>query len=66
MKFSLKGYFEPVPVLARKIGDALLASSSFIVTYSIINNYKSIAVTALIMGIVGKFLTNFFNEPVNK
>jgi len=58
----MKKYYSPTPLKWRKLGDALLAASTTITTYAIYNDMKSIAITALIMGAVGKFLTNFFSE----
>jgi len=55
-------YYAPTPKKWRKIGDTLLAVSTTITTYAICNDLKWIAVTALAMGVVGKFLSNFFTE----
>ena len=55
-------YWAPTPKWARKLGDALLATSTTITTYAICNDMKGIALTALIMGAVGKFLSNLFTE----
>lgn len=62
MKKLIDKYYKPTPKLWRKIGDSLLASSVTITTYAICNDYKGIAITALIMGTVGKFISNFFTE----
>ena len=61
-KFDIKGYFAPTPVLFRKIGDALLGSAQFITGYSIIMDEKWLAFTCVILGTVGKAMTNFFTE----
>ena len=58
----MKKYWEPTPKKFRQIGDALLASSTIVATYSISADYKWIGIAALLMGVVGKFLTNFFTE----
>lgn len=55
-------YFRPTPTKWRKLGDALLAVSTTITTYAIVEEYKWVALTAVILGSVGKFLTNFFAE----
>jgi len=57
-----KKYWEPTPLKWRKLGDALLAASTTAATYAIYNDYKIIAITALVVGVVGKFLSNFFSE----
>ena len=56
------GYFKPTPKKWRKLGDALLGVSTTITTYAIVEDYKWVAIAALIIGSVGKFLTNFFTE----
>jgi hypothetical protein len=64
MKLSVKNYWHPTPLALRKLGDSLLAVSTFIVGYSILEQHKWLAFTALGLGVLGKFLTNFFkNEP---
>lgn len=59
----MKKYYEPTPVWARKLGDALLATSTFLTTYSVADEWgKGITIAIIIIGALGKFLTNFFNE----
>lgn len=55
-------YYAPTPVKWRKLGDALLGVSTTITGFAIYEEIKWIAITALIMGVVGKFLTNFFSK----
>lgn len=56
-------YASPTPKKWRKIGDALLAVSTTITTYAIADEWNKYAtLSALILGVVGKFLTNFFSE----
>ena len=62
MKFELKGYYKPTPKKLRKLGDALLGSSQFLTGYAIIMDEKYLAITCIIIGTIGKFLTNFFTE----
>lgn len=61
-KFGYKEYFKPTPGLFRRIGDALLMASTFTLGFSIIKEYKVVAIICLIAGVIGKFLTNFFAE----
>jgi hypothetical protein len=61
-KINFKGYYEPTPRNIRKFGDALLGVATFVSGYAIIEQYTTIAVVALIIGSVGKFLTNFFTK----
>ncbi len=66
MKKYLKGYYEPTPKNIRRFADALLAASTIIATYAISTEHNWIGITALIMGVAGKFLSNFFNENNEK
>lgn len=61
-KFSRKSYWESTPVKLRKLGDALLGIFSLTSTAAIINDDKRLAVGSLIIGVLGKILTNFFTE----
>ena len=56
-------YKSPTPKFWRKIGDALLGVSTIVTTYAIAEEWsKGLQLSALILGVVGKFLTNFFSE----
>ena len=58
----MNNYFKATPAKYRKLGDALLAVSTAVTTYAIVEEYKWIALVAVIIGSVGKFLTNFFAD----
>lgn len=62
--FKLKQsyYKKATPEKFRKLGDALLGVSTTITGYAIAEEYKWLALTSLILGVIGKFLTNFFAE----
>lgn len=63
--FTMKSYWAPTPKKIRKIGDTLLGVFSITSMSSMIYDVKSLAVASLVMGVVGKILTNFFaEEPV--
>jgi hypothetical protein len=55
-------YSSPTPKKWRKIGDALLATSTTITSFAIYEDAKAVAIVALVLGSLGKFLTNFFSE----
>jgi len=55
-------YYSPTPVKWRKLGDALLGVSTTITGFAIYEEIKWIAISALILGVIGKFLTNFFSK----
>lgn len=57
-----KDYYSPTPKKWRKLGDALLAASTAITGFAMYEDIKWLAITALITGVVGKFLSNFFTE----
>ena len=62
----LKNYYKPTPTKWRKLGDALLAVSVTITGFAMYENVQWVALTALITGVIGKFLTNFFKEDGSK
>lgn len=56
-------YASPTPKKWRKLGDALLAVSTTITGYAIADDWsKWASLSALVLGVLGKFLTNFFSE----
>ena len=55
-------YYAPTPVKWRKLGDSLLGVSTTITGFAIYEEIKWIAITALVLGVIGKFLTNFFSK----
>jgi hypothetical protein len=67
----VKNYWAPTPKKWRKIGDALLATSTMITVGGMMQfeNLKEIftleqirwlTIAPMILGVIGKFLTNFF------
>lgn len=59
MKFDLTGYYKPTPEKVRKIGDLLQYGSQIFAGTQIMENPK-ISLIVLIVGSVGKILSNFF------
>lgn len=57
-----KNYYKPTPKKWRQLGDALLGVSTTITGFAIVEDHKWIAFSALILGVIGKFLTNFFSD----
>ena len=55
-------YFKPTPKRFRLLGDALLSVSLFVTSSAIATGNDIVAYISLGLGIVGKFLTNFFKE----
>jgi hypothetical protein len=61
IKFGLGEYSKPTPKKLRRLGDGLLLVST-IVTEETMVDKPALASVALICGVIGKFLTNFFSE----
>lgn len=55
-------YYSPTPAKWRKLGDALLGASTTITGFAIYEEAKWVAITALVLGTAGKFITNLFTE----
>lgn len=62
VQVTMSGYFKPTPKLYRKLGDALLSVSSMITGLAIYEEMKWVAITSLAIGVIGKFMSNFFSE----
>jgi hypothetical protein len=63
MKIGRKEYDKPTPKKLRRLGDSLLAVSSFVAAYSLTGSLPQwVGLAALGVGVIGKFLTNFFSE----
>lgn len=71
MKISVKSYWAPTPKKWRKIGDAILAVGTFVTAGALLEydkmkeiftpqEVKIIIAAAFVLGVAGKFLTNFF------
>ena len=58
----LRNYFKPTPKLFRMIGDSVLVLSTMFTIYGIAAQIQWLALTALLLGVFGKFLMNFFTE----
>jgi hypothetical protein len=60
MKFDLNGYYKPTPKNFRKIGDTLLGMSQFLTGYAVVMDEKWFALVCILIGTIGKGMTNFF------
>lgn len=71
-----KNYWSPTPKKWRKIGDALLAASTItslggmwqfenLKEIFTLDQIRWLIVSPMILGVIGKFLTNFFTESRN-
>lgn len=77
MKISMKHYWAPTPKKWRKIGDAILATGTFVTAGALLEydkmkeiftpqEVKAVIAIAFVLGVVGKFLTNFFTTEEKK
>jgi len=73
----MRQYWKPTPKKWRRIGDSMLAVASVLAIGGLwqFDNLKDIfttteikgmIVTSIILGVVGKFLTNFFKEETSE
>jgi hypothetical protein len=62
MKISFKSYWKPTPKLIRKIADSILAGSTLFSTYSYLEDHKGLALAIMIVSVVAKILSNFFED----
>jgi len=60
--FGISSYFKPTPKNIRIIGDGLLAISTSVSTYSVLMENKYVSISMIILGLLGKFITNLFTE----
>ena len=61
-KFGINQYEKSTPAKWRKLGDALLAVSTFITTYAAVEEIKWLIITSVCLGAAGKFFTNLFSQ----
>jgi hypothetical protein len=61
LRFGIGQYAKPTPKRLRRLGDGLLLCSTILTSETMIDK-PAIASIALISGVIGKFLTNFFSE----
>lgn len=62
MNFKLSGYYEPTPEKIRKVGDALQYGAQIATGISIVNEKPQLGLIVMIIGSIGKILSNFFVE----
>jgi hypothetical protein len=60
MKFELDGYYKPTPSKIRKVGDIMQYGAQIATGASIVNNKPELGLIVMIIGAIGKILSNFF------
>ena len=62
MTFDISGYYKPTPAGVRKVGDIMQYGAQVAAGASIVNEKPEIGLIVMIVGAVGKILSNFFVE----
>lgn len=62
MQFGWKHYFAPTPKRLRVFGDSLAAAGTFGATIVVLNGHPVAGTVIMIVGVVGKFISNFFTD----
>ena len=62
MEFGWKHYFTPTPKRLRVLGDSLAAAGTFGASIVILNGHPIAGTIIMIVGVVGKFISNFFTD----
>lgn len=62
MKFEISGYYKPTPEKIRKVGDVLQYGAQVAAGASIVNEKPELGLIVMIIGSIGKILSNFFVE----
>lgn len=55
-------YYKPTPKKWRQLGDSLLSVGTFVGSYAAFAEMKWVTIAVFALGVVGKFLTNFFKD----
>lgn len=66
IKRKFESYNKPTPAFWRRVGDTLLLISSSAMSYSALTKEPKIGITIALIGVMGKFLTNFFAKDESK
>ncbi len=66
MKFGWSHYFAPTPKRLRVLGDSLAAAGTFGATIVILNGHPIAGTIIMVIGVIGKFISNFFTDEETK
>jgi len=66
IKFGWNEYFTPTPKRLRVLGDSLAAAGTFGATIVILNGHPLAGTIIMVIGVIGKFISNFFSEEEAK
>lgn len=62
MKFDIGGYYKPTPSGIRKVGDVMQYGAQVVAGASIVNEKPELGLIVMVIGAIGKVLSNFFVE----
>ena len=60
LSYGWKHYFSPTPKRLRVFGDSLAVAGTFGASISVLNGHPIAGTIIMIIGVVGKFISNFF------
>lgn len=66
MKFGFSHYWAPAPKIIRKLADSVLAAVTFAGSILALNGKPDLATGVFVVGVVAKFVSNFFAEEPAK
>lgn len=64
-KFGWKYYFKPTPQRVRIWGNSIFAASMTAAGFSFITDHKWLGGSIIVLGFIGKFISNFFADEVD-
>lgn len=64
-KFSWSSYFSPTPKRIRVIGDSMVAAATTGASLAVLNGYSVAGTIILVVGVAGKFISNFFTDETS-
>lgn len=62
--FGWKHYFKPTPKRVRIFGDSLATAALLGASISVMNGYPVLGTITFAVGVIGKFISNFFTDEV--
>ena len=65
LNFGWKHYFAPTPKRLRVLGDSMAAAGTFGATIVVLNGHPVAGTIIMVVGVVGKFISNFFTEDTD-
>lgn len=64
--FGWKHYFKPTPKRVRIFGDSLVSAATLGASIAVMNGYPLLGTITFVIGVAGKFISNFFTDDVQQ